>query len=1049
MRINIPFTGLIAAFFVCLPAYAQAQELKLAPLNPEFEKMINNNRRGILRNASRTPDGHGLGLRPSPLDLSHIMGRSSTGARTMRAVPASYDLRTLGRLTPVKDQGEYGTCWAFASYGSLESCLLLSPGETWDFSENNLVNLAGFDYGFDGGGNGDMSTAYLARWTGPIKDTDDPYPYPGQSTTNPPVKHVQAVEIIGGRTSSLGNDEIKQVVQDHGALYVSMYWINSSYNSATYSFYDSSILPAGNHAVAIVGWDDAYSSNNFSTPPPGDGAFIVRNSWGTGWGQNGYFYVSYYDGTLARNANYLFLNAESTNNYSHIYQYDPLGWVTSLGYGTNSAWGANIFTVTNSGDLSAVSFYAVSPNISYEIRIYSDISANLPSSGTLCLTQTGSLTNAGYYTISLSSPIFLNAGTLFSVVVKITAPPSYSYVLPVEYAVAGYSSHATASPGQSFIKSESSEWKDITTFHSPTVDFSTMNLCIKAFAVYTYPPPANLSASAATYSDRVRLTWSASAGATGYSIYRGMSRHVLSASFLASTSALCYDDMSVNAGFVYHYWVKATGVYRSSAFSTMASGSSKVLTPTSLSASQGTSADGVQLTWTASSGTPGCIIYRNHVNNTNTASEIGRCFFHSYTDISASPGNIFYYWVKSYTSIATSLFSSVASGYRGLPPPDGVSASEGTLSSGVRVAWNGSTGAVSYCVWRGITDSLSAAVNIGETGDIFLLDTSATPGVVYYYWVQPKRWSVVGAYSASATGWRLSMAAGNNTRGDLDGDGLMDFAVYQESTGIWYARLSGSGWEPVPYQLGCSGFTPVPCDYDGDGHTDPAVYQPATGRLIALLSSRNNELAYGAINADSTYTPVIGDYDGDGRADAMIYQEATGIWKGLLSKYNYQFVSTIFGGAGCKPASADYDGDGIFDIAYYLEQSHQDLGYWYLALSGSGYQATYKTTSGTGVLPVPADYDGDHKADIATYNPVSGVWNYWSSAYNYPFPVSFALGGAGCAAVPGDYDGDGKADIVVYNETSGLWSFLFSSLNYLLVSAELGGPGFKPAGAMH
>lgn len=62
-------------------------------------------------------------------------------------------------------------------------------------------------------------------------------------------------------------------------------------NSALY-YYGSGKV---DHDVAIVGWDDNYSRNNFNTVPPNNGAWIIRNSWGSGWGDNDYFYLSYYD----------------------------------------------------------------------------------------------------------------------------------------------------------------------------------------------------------------------------------------------------------------------------------------------------------------------------------------------------------------------------------------------------------------------------------------------------------------------------------------------------------------------------------------------------------------------------------------------------------------------------------------------------------------------------------------------------------------------------------------------------------------------------------
>jgi len=119
--------GLVGA---ASPILAQSSEsAAFAPLNPAFVKYLQEAQ--MRRSQAEAVEGRALGLIPSPIDLSHMKGQKVTQERRLAgaALPASYDLRTLGKVTPVKDQGNCGSCWSFATYGSLESCLL--PSESW------------------------------------------------------------------------------------------------------------------------------------------------------------------------------------------------------------------------------------------------------------------------------------------------------------------------------------------------------------------------------------------------------------------------------------------------------------------------------------------------------------------------------------------------------------------------------------------------------------------------------------------------------------------------------------------------------------------------------------------------------------------------------------------------------------------------------------------------------------------------------------------------------------------------------------------------------
>lgn len=459
--ISYSLPAVIFLMMMMTAAICHALEPEAAPLSPAFTRYLQQTERQALstRNAA---GAHALGHIPAPVNFPGAADSGRQPAiRTAASLPAAFDLRKTGKLTAVRDQGSCGDCWAFATYGSLESYLM--PLETWNFAEQDLNASHGFDVPPCEGGNTLMSTAYLGRWSGPLQEA---------ASGGGPVKHVQKAFRIPRGAYPFA--EIKQAILDHGAVTTSIYMNEFSpwYNSATAAYYYNGTA-ADNHDVAIVGWDDAYSRENFSIRPPADGAFILRNSWGTDFGEGGYFYMSYSD-TYAGNNCWAFHDAEETDNYLEKYEYDPLGLVGSFGYRAETAWGANIFQAISSNALGAVAFWATADNLSYEIHIYTDVTAGQPTSGKPAASQSGSVTDAGYYTIKLAQPVALSAGHLFSVVVRFTTP-QYNWPIPVELPLAGYSSRATAHAGESFFSPDGVAWEDV------SASQKQINVCIKAF----------------------------------------------------------------------------------------------------------------------------------------------------------------------------------------------------------------------------------------------------------------------------------------------------------------------------------------------------------------------------------------------------------------------------------------------------------------------------------------------------------------------------------------------------------------------------------------
>ena len=509
-----PVTLLLGAACFALapswPAQAGAPGGFAAPVNPEYLQYREAVRRGTA--VTRTEDGHPLGYAPSPLDLSHIDPRKIVlpGVR-LHALPESYDLRPLGLVSPVKNQNPYGTCWSFGALGSLESTFLKavtsasgsSPesaaphhqisGTLHDFAEWHLAYFAyvdqnpslpaftqnapafGADPIFDQGGNHWMSAAILARWTGAVNEADRPYqntsPYPPESvplSTDPVAKHLEHVFYLG---TPFTEDLVKNAVVTYGALAFRMIWANGAFNIPTNAYYNSTGA-GGGHIITLVGWDDNFPAANFLVNPGRNGAWLAKNSWSAAFGDGGYFWISYEDPTIGYPA---IFQGGSATNFDKIYQYDPLGWVSSWGYRNNTAWFANVFTASEPEALQAVSFYAGAPGATYTIEVWTGGTGGNPRSGTSAMAPLeGTLAVPGYHTVRLATPVPLAPGTRFAVVVRLTTP-GYNFPIAVENPDAGYSDKATAAADQSYVSSDGTAWTDLVAASANT------NVCLKAF----------------------------------------------------------------------------------------------------------------------------------------------------------------------------------------------------------------------------------------------------------------------------------------------------------------------------------------------------------------------------------------------------------------------------------------------------------------------------------------------------------------------------------------------------------------------------------------
>ena len=387
-------------------------------------------------------------------------------------IPTKYDLRDRARVSAIRNQGTYGTCWSFAALSAMESVLL--PEQDYQFSVDHMTLNNGFHLAQDDGGEYTMGMAYLASWKGPVFEKDDPY---GDNKTNPDltaVKHVQEMQIIDGKDY----EKIKEAVFKYGGVQTSIY--NSLKSSQSKSpYYDrrtSSYCYIGtekpNHDVVIIGWDDSYSKDNFSVDLEGDGAFICQNSWGGGFGDNGVFYISYYDTNIGVH-NVVYTGVESTKNYDSIYQSDLCGWVGQIGYNKESVYGANVFTAQKNEKLRAAGFYAVGKDTTYQVYVVKDFKDTSSFEKKERVAQ-GKLDNAGYYTIRFDKEIKVEPGEKFAIVIFVNTPDAV-HPLAIEYAADATTAKVDLSDGEGYISPDGRTWES-------AEDTQSCNLCIKAYA---------------------------------------------------------------------------------------------------------------------------------------------------------------------------------------------------------------------------------------------------------------------------------------------------------------------------------------------------------------------------------------------------------------------------------------------------------------------------------------------------------------------------------------------------------------------------------------
>ncbi|MDO5558805.1 MAG: lectin like domain-containing protein [Oscillospiraceae bacterium] len=433
--------------------------------------------------------------------------------------PQKFDLRDYNLVSDIRSQGNYGTCWSFSALGSLETQILkienkidLSEWHLAFFSYNNNKCNDAFrpknkDDIFNEGGYNNIAAATLTKWIGPVTEDIVPYDsgYPSEDKKFSCSYQVQDIYNITPWISQrrrYSDETMKELIYDKNALSCSFSADTEHFcNLSTSSFYCPDpgyfyMTDPDSHSILLIGWDDNYSKENFreDLQPEHDGAWLCKNSWGDSGGLSGYIWISYEDCSLIEAAAYF---CEPAGTYLHNYYYDNYGWSTSLstdlinptpGNSTPrllTGYMSNVFAASQDELVSAVSFYTIEPDASYEISVFTQIDphaapdeqmkySSYPVSGTSHPVTSGSEKYSGYHTVKLNQPVRIHENETFSVTVKITNQSS-PYVIPIDASIAMTINNSIKTlgnvkdndiasfsyPNQSFVSADGIQWYDL------------------------------------------------------------------------------------------------------------------------------------------------------------------------------------------------------------------------------------------------------------------------------------------------------------------------------------------------------------------------------------------------------------------------------------------------------------------------------------------------------------------------------------------------------------------------------------------------------------
>ncbi len=354
------------------------------------------------------------------------------------SIPSQYNLKDHINLL-VSNQESLGLCNLFANTKSLETNFALKYGDYIDLSERYIDYKTSTEFGgtrnigsldnYIGGDGMGFEDIPVFQTKGVPSEEDVPYrdysvdEYSIIENANCKVRASSMVE-FPDLSLVLNEDKYKNIIKAHimqfGSLNVPV--ATPSWNIMNSNTYGYNIIadPAqvtglAGHAVSLVGWDDNYSKDNFTEKPLHDGAWIVLNSWGESWGDNGYFYISY---ESYRFGNQLFgvINSEPSKNENEIFNNE--NFLSHSGRGFSNSYLSQVFDVNSNSDvyLSKVYFCSRLTTTKFDLYLQTDLSE----------TEHLGYVDSETQVLTLENPIKIN-GDSFRIIVKNTQGQSFAF----------------------------------------------------------------------------------------------------------------------------------------------------------------------------------------------------------------------------------------------------------------------------------------------------------------------------------------------------------------------------------------------------------------------------------------------------------------------------------------------------------------------------------------------------------------------------------------------------------------------------------------------